>query len=71
VVGALHAILSASIYFNSSGPPLAIAVLLTLLPALVALSAALALPDMRSKARAQGLPPPVRWNWGVIWCGDS
>ncbi|HVS48644.1 MAG TPA: hypothetical protein VHJ99_07065 [Candidatus Dormibacteraeota bacterium] len=50
VVGILHAILSASIYFNSTGPPLAVAVYLTALPALLAIAAALAVLSLRRKA---------------------
>ena len=50
VVGILHAILSASIYFRSSGPPLAIAIFLTALPALLAISAALAVLELKRTA---------------------
>jgi hypothetical protein len=49
VVGILHAVLSASIYFRPPGPPLAVALFLTALPALVAITAALALLELRHK----------------------
>jgi hypothetical protein len=47
VIGILHAILSAAIYFGARGPPLALAVWLTLLPAAVAIAGAASVLELR------------------------
>jgi len=47
IIGIAHALVSAFVYFMPVGPPLAIAVYLTALPALVGLAGAVAVVDAR------------------------